>query len=192
MPYVVKEDRPHVGVVEHVVMRLMEPYHKTGQNVTTDNYFTSLKTAKNLLQHNITMVGTLLMNKKEIPAELHVETRHQPLYASRLLFTQDDGIMILYCKAKQKKDIFLFSSMHIAPVVNDHDAKNKPEAILYYNATKGGVDNADEMLQCYNTKSASRRWPSAAFFNLLDIIYLNLFVIAKDIRMTHGSRRDFL
>ena len=37
MPYVGKEDRPHVGVAEHVVMSLMKPYHKTGQNVTTDN-----------------------------------------------------------------------------------------------------------------------------------------------------------
>ena len=59
IPYVGKEDRPQIGVAELVVMSLMEPYHNTGQNVTIDNYFTSLKTAKNLLQHNITMVGTL-------------------------------------------------------------------------------------------------------------------------------------
>ena len=48
------------------------------------------------------------------------------------------------------------------------------------------------MLQCYSTKAASRRWPLAAFFNLLDIICSNSFVIAKNIGMTHGSRRDFL
>ena len=74
MPYVGKKHRPQIGVVEHVVIRLMEPYHKTGKNVATDNCFTSLKTAKNLLHHNITMVGTLRKNKKEIPAELHVDT----------------------------------------------------------------------------------------------------------------------
>ena len=55
MLYVGKEDRPQIGVAEHVVMNLMEPYHNTGQNVTTDNYFTSLKTTKNLLHHKITM-----------------------------------------------------------------------------------------------------------------------------------------
>ena len=59
IPYGDKKDRPEIGVAEHVVMSLMEPYHNTRQNVTTDNYFTSLKTANNLLQHNITMVGTL-------------------------------------------------------------------------------------------------------------------------------------
>ena len=35
MPYVGKEDRPQVGVAEQVVMSLMEPYRKTGQNVAT-------------------------------------------------------------------------------------------------------------------------------------------------------------
>ena len=110
MPCVGKEDRPQVGLAEHVVMRLIERYYKTGQNVTTVNHFTSMKTAKNFLQHNIAMVGTLRKNKKEIPAELHVDTRQQPLYASRFLFTQEDGIMIFYYKAKQKKDVGYFCS----------------------------------------------------------------------------------
>ena len=101
IPYVGKEDWPQIGVAEHVVMSLMEPYHDTGQNVTTDNYFTSLKTAKNLLQHNITMVGTLRKNKRDIPLELLADTKQQPLYKSRFLFSTD-GIMILYYKAKKK------------------------------------------------------------------------------------------
>ena len=62
-----KGDRPQVGVAQHVVMRLMEPYNKRRKNVTTGNYFTTLKTTKNLLQHNITMVGTMRKKKKEIP-----------------------------------------------------------------------------------------------------------------------------
>ena len=107
IPYVGKEDRPQIGVGEHVVMSLMEPYHNTGQNFTTDNYFTSLKTAKNLLQHNITMVGTL-PKKREIPLELHAHTKQQPLYTTRFLLTTD-GIMILHYKAKKKQDIFLLS-----------------------------------------------------------------------------------
>ena len=107
MPYAGKKDRPQVGVAQHVVMRLMELCHKTGQNITMYNYFTSLKIAKNLLQHNIIIVGTLRKNKKEIPAELRIDIRQQPLYASQFLLTQEDGMMIRYYKAKQKKDKFL-------------------------------------------------------------------------------------
>ena len=141
IPYVGKEDRPRIGVVEHVAMSLMEPYHNTGQNVTTDNYFTSLKTAKNLLQHNIMMVGTLQKNKREIPLELHADAKQQSLYTSRFLFAID-GIMILYYEAK-KKDVFLLPSIHTAPVANENEAKKKPEASLYYSSTKGGLDTAD-------------------------------------------------
>ena len=97
MPYVGKKNRPQVSVAEHVIMNLMESYHKTGQNVTTDNYFTPLRATGNLLQqHNITMACTLPKNRREIPLNLHVDTRQQPLYTSRFLFTQKDGIMILY------------------------------------------------------------------------------------------------
>ena len=105
-PYVGKEDRPQVGVAEHVVMSLMEPYHKTGQNVTTDNYITSLTTAENLLLQNITMAGTLRKNKRERPLNLHVDTRQQSLYSSRFLFSQKDGIMIPYITKLSKKKIY--------------------------------------------------------------------------------------
>ena len=137
------------------------------------------------------MVGTLRKNKREIPLELHADTKQQPLYTSQFLFTTD-GIMILYYKAKKKKESFLLSSMHNAPVVNENEAKKKPEAILYHNSTKGGVDTADEMLRCCSTKAASRRWPLVAIFNLLDIISLNAFVIAKDIGMMQSNTRSFL
>ena len=102
-PYVGKEDRPQVGVEEHAVLSLMEPYHKTGKNMTTDNYFTLLNTARNLLQYNITMVGTLRKNKKKILAELHVDTRQQPLYTSRFLFTQENSIKFFITRPNRKK-----------------------------------------------------------------------------------------
>ena len=81
--------------------------------------------------------------------------------------------------------------MHTTPVVYVSDSK-KPEATLHHNATKGEVGTADEMLQRDSTKAASKQWPLAAFFNLLDIICWDSFVIARDVGMTHSNRRDFL
>ena len=52
LPYVGKEDRSTVGRGEHVVLKLMEPYYKTGINVTTENYFTSLEVDKKLPKKN--------------------------------------------------------------------------------------------------------------------------------------------
>ena len=38
----------------------------------------------------------------------------------------------------------------------------------------------------------SRRWPLAAFFNLLDIVSLNTYVIYQDITLFAQNRRPFL
>jgi len=42
--------------------------------------------------------------------------------------------------------------------------------------TKGGVDCADQMIETYSSKFATRRWPVALFCNLLDIAALNAYV----------------
>ena len=91
IPYLGKEDHPDdVGEAEHVVMTLMKSHLKTDLNVTSDNFFTSLKTARKRFQNNITMVGTVLNNKKEIPSWLH-DARKLPLLLKRFVFTEDEG-----------------------------------------------------------------------------------------------------
>lgn len=189
-PYVGKEDnRVGLGLGEHVVCTLMEPYRKSGLNVTTDNFFTSLRVARHLLKDDMTIVGTLRQNRREVPSEL--KQKDVSLYSSRVLFSDDD-IMLLSYKAKKDKVVLLLSSMHRSASVSENDPKRKPEPILFYNSTKGGVDTADEMLRGYSTKSATRRWPLAVFFNLIDIVALNTFVICSDSGITRKRRRDFL
>ena len=61
-----------------------------------------------------------------------------------------------------------------------------------YNKNKEGVDTADEMLRSYSTKASSWRWPLAAFFNQLDIVSLNTYVICKTITLSDQNRRQFL
>ena len=160
-----------------MVNTLMEPYRKSGLNVTTDNFFTSHRVAQRLLKDDITIVGTLRKNRREVLLEL--KKKAVPLYSSTVLFS-DDGIILLSYKAKRDKLVLLLSSMHRSAAVSESDPKRKPEPILFYNSTKGGVDTADEMLRGYSTKSASRRWPLAVFFNLIDIVALNAFIICSD------------
>ena len=60
IPYLGKGDSRPAGVKldEHVVLQLVEPYRKTGRNVTTDNFFTRTNLAKTLRQQGISFVGT--------------------------------------------------------------------------------------------------------------------------------------
>ena len=85
----------------------------------------------------------------------------------------------------------MLSSEHKTVDVHEGE-KKKPKAILDYNKNKGLVDTADEMLRSYSTKVSSRRWPLVAFFNLLNIVSLNTYVICKDITLFAQNRRQFL
>ena len=94
-------------------------------------------------------------------------------------------------KAKKNKIVFLLSSIHTTVEVHERE-KRKPKAILDYNKNKDEVDTTDEMLRSYSTKASSRRLPLAAFFNMLDIVSLNTYVISKDITLSAQNRRQFL
>ena len=69
--YTGKDDSLPVEVTlgEQIVLRLTESYRKTVRNVSTDNFFTSVNLAKTLKQRGISIVGTVIRIRKEIPQE---------------------------------------------------------------------------------------------------------------------------
>src|SRR5215469_3013626 len=59
------------GLGYYFTKELTKPYHHTNRNVTTDNWFTSVKLVEDLLNNcGMTHVGTLRLNKKEVPMEM--------------------------------------------------------------------------------------------------------------------------
>ena len=69
--YIGKDDsRSGVTLGEHIILRLLEPYRKTGRNLTTDSFFTSVNLAKTLRQQGISIVGTVNRIQKEIRQEI--------------------------------------------------------------------------------------------------------------------------
>ena len=67
LPYTGREgDTRRVGLAQHVFKTLCNPVHNSGINVTTDNWFTSTKLAKDLLLKQITLLETLRKNKPDI------------------------------------------------------------------------------------------------------------------------------
>ena len=57
--------------------------------------------------------------------------------------------------------------------------KKLPETVRSYNASKVGVDVLDQMARYHTCKSATRRWPVAIFFNIIDCacIYIYIYII---------------
>ncbi|XP_042911628.1 piggyBac transposable element-derived protein 4-like [Parasteatoda tepidariorum] len=73
-PYLGKDHQcpPNVPLSEYVVLRLISPYENKGRNVTTDNFFTTLKLAEALKSKYTSLVGTVKRSRKEIPVSVKV------------------------------------------------------------------------------------------------------------------------
>lgn len=55
--------------------------------------------------------------------------------------------------------------------------KKKPQIIVHYNKTKGGVDTGDKMTAEYSCVRTTRRWPFRIFMELIDIAALNAYIL---------------
>lgn len=151
-----------------VVKRLMSTLMNSGRNLTTDNWYTSIPLANDLLKEKITLVGTLRKNKREIPNEFLPQTAKKREVNSSIFGFQNDLTLVSY-KPKPNKIVLLLSSMHHDAAIDEstQEAK-KPEIITFYNRNKGAVDTVDEMCGSYDVGRNNRRWPLTIFFHLIN------------------------
>ncbi|GFN88323.1 PiggyBac transposable element-derived protein 4-like protein [Plakobranchus ocellatus] len=142
LPYLGKVGRlPEKDHGENCVIKLIEPYYRSGRNVTFDNFFTTLKLIQHLLRQGLTCVGTVRKDKKFIPKALrHHSFSKDKQYTSRFAF-QEKATMVSY-KSKKNKVVTLLSTMHSDKAVSEDE--KKPDIVAFYNSTKGRVDGMDQ------------------------------------------------
>ncbi|XP_008185348.1 piggyBac transposable element-derived protein 4-like [Acyrthosiphon pisum] len=123
-------------------------------------------------------------NKREIPPEFISEKNRQ--VGSSLSGFQNDMSLTSYVTTK-KKCVIILSTMHDTVVI-DPDT-HKPETIMDYNSTKGGVDSVDQMCSTYSTSRKTRRWTMTVFFRILDIAGINFYKIYLANNLENNIRR---
>nr|XP_022911139.1 piggyBac transposable element-derived protein 4-like [Onthophagus taurus] len=174
-----------------VTMRLTEPIHRSGRNLTIDNWFTSFPLAELLLQQNVTMVGTMKKNKKELPPELLAKGRPEK---SSVFAYQNNKTVVSYVP-KKNKNVVLLSTMHLEDGTIDETTgeDSKPEIITFYNMTKGGVDVVDKLCSTYSTARKTNRWPLVLLFRILDLASVNSYVVFQGNNpQSKMNRKSFL
>lgn len=177
--------------VHDVVKRLATPILNSGRNITMDNYFTSIPMAEDLLKnHRTTIVGTLKKNKREIPP-FFVQTKDRPVPSS--VFGFGENCLLLSYVPKKNKNVLVLSTFHKQDeMVDVSEGVSKPELIMFYNMTKGGVDVVDELKTLYSVSRISNRWPLTIFFSLLNIGGINSQIIFRTNTDNVISRREFI
>lgn len=192
--YIGKNSTPSdIPVAQYYCEKLTTSFQGTNRNLTMDNWFTSVQTAKNLLEKKITVVGTLRKNKKEIPASFLDLKKRQ---INSAMFCYSDQLTLLsYCPPKtKKKAVIMLSTMH--EIGDESNTTKLPEIIEFYNSTKGGVDTLDQLCHTYSTSRKTRRWPLCLFYNLLNIVGYNSLVLLRGSNAPNKeivkNRRDYL
>ena len=163
-----------IPLSDFYVQKLSKTIHGSNRNITCNNWFTSIPLAKCLLEkpYNLTLVGALRSNNREIPEQLK-NSRSRPLGSSMFCF--DGPLTLVSYKSKPAKMVYLLSSCDENAIINE--PSGKPEMILYYNQTKDGVDTFVEMCASMSCSRKTNRWPMAVFYGILDMAFANSAIL---------------
>ncbi|CAM4726448.1 unnamed protein product [Leuciscus chuanchicus] len=162
------------NLAENTVLRLSSGLQKKGLNITMDSYFTSIALAENLFEKNLTMVGTVHQKNPHVPPIMK-PSKLRALHTSEFGFCGNVS-MVSYVPKRKKAEIIL-STLHTSEALNETGAKNKPEVFQYYNRTKGGVNNVQQMANNYACKRRTKRWTMVLWYNMLNIAIVNSYSI---------------
>lgn len=180
------------NAAKDVTERMIQPISGTNRNVTIDNWFTSIPLAVHLLKrHKLTIVGTLRKDKREVPPEF-LTTKNKSVYSSMFGFHEDKMTLVSYVPNK-KKVVLMLSSMHYDNSIDiSTGEQKKPDIVIFYNSTKGGVDVVDRMCSNYSVGRVSNRWPLTLFYCMLDIAGINSQIIYQSNNDDQQIRRNYL
>ena len=137
MPFTGREDDiRRAGLAEYVVTNLCTPLNKS---VTTDNWFTSTKLADDLLEKQITLLGTLRKNKPNISTVKNLQLERSEKW-NRVYLDLETSKLLHYKALKNKAFLLLSTTLSDKEI----DTKTgKPQMILECNAAKTAVDRVD-------------------------------------------------
>lgn len=154
---------------KHIVERLTTPIHGSWRTLTTDNWYTSIPLADSLLQKKITLLGTVRKNKKEIPPSF-LPNKQKAVGTAQFAYRKD--MTLVSHATKKNKGVILLSTTHDFGRIDEET--QKPEIIMDYNRTKGGVDTVDKLSATFSVARVTRRWPMAVFYAILNIAGTNV------------------
>lgn len=162
---------------QRVVLDLCEGL--SDRNVTCDNFFTTYQLAAELHKKRLSVLGTIRQNRVELPPIL-TNMRKKPVYSTEYVYEPNLQMIMVSYVPRKNRCVTLLSTFHRSLHFEDNE-KRKPNLIMDYNKTKGGVDTVDQMVGTYRCKRKVNRWPMAFFGNMLDISALNAYVVFTSI-----------
>jgi hypothetical protein len=142
------------------------------------SFFPEVEGAKELLSENMTVVGTIMANRRHVPKEM-TTPKNRAINSTIFAFSVQKVMLVSYCPVRSKV-VLLLSTKHRGRSISSNES-SKPEVIICYNQTKGGVDSVDQMVRRHSVKRQTRRWTMSLFYTMIDIANCNAFALFKEL-----------
>lgn len=165
------------GLSTKSVLSLIKPLLNKGYCLTTDNFYTSPELSQILIENKTDIYGTVKPNRKGMPPLL----KGAKLKKNDIIAFQKGKMIVM--KWKDKKEVCMLSTIHDGHIVTEvrkGKTVSKPNIVMDYNKTMGGVDRADQRLVYYpSIRKGQKKYYKKIFRHLLDLSILNSFVLYK-------------
>lgn len=177
------------GHTYNICMELLKKVINSGRIIYMDNFYTSVKLCKDLLERQTYICGTLRNNRRGNPPDVC----SKKLKKGEVFSQQNkDGIRVT--KWLDKRPVLMISSVpnHSDQLVatgtkNKGNDVVKPPAVIAYNKAKKGVDISDQMSSYYTTLRKSLKWyKKVAFEIMLGTSVVNSLVVYN----CHGNGKN--
>jgi len=145
-----------------------------------DNFFNSPELARKLrIEHFTDCVGTLKLNRKNVPKEV----KDKKLEKGEIIARHSGPFTVL--KWRDKRNVTMVSTYHNADtqrISNKDKETEKPLCVIDYNHNMGGVDLKDQLLHMYMVeRKKMTKWYLKLFKRLLNSTVLNSFVVYRQV-----------
>ena len=163
-------------IVQSLVNFLESHVNLQGRNISCDRFYTSISLANRCLQQNITMISTIMTNRKGVGSIELLDSRED--LSSKVYWGKEKGKLsitsyVVNKKCAGKRNILILSAMPPLIGVTKDDGKKNPATIKLYDFTKVGTDIIDQRMLAYIVKPKSSKWTICAFSYMLDVARVN-------------------
>ncbi|KAL4083936.1 hypothetical protein QTP88_029252 [Uroleucon formosanum] len=155
------------GLGCRVVLDLSQRYLNAGRTIITDNFYTSVPLAYELLKNKTHLVGTLRSNRVKLPEVTKAKLKPNEIVGRENI----DGIVI--AKWRDKRDVTMLTTRHNINMVDTGKINKKrenivkPQIIIDYNKGKAGIDLSDQLSSYNSPVRKSIRWYHKVAIELL-------------------------
>lgn len=166
------------GMATSSVLTLLEPLLNQGYCVTMDNFYTSPELFEVLIQNKTDAYGTVRPNRRDMPSIFG----KKKLKPGEMVAWQKGKMMAI--RWRDKKDVCLMSTVHNTSTATVHTKGGKdvlkPQVIIDYNCTMGGVDRADQAMTFYPTmRKQQKKYYKKIFRHLLEQCLWNAYILYR-------------